>query len=63
MFWWWLTSSRVCSSAAGFVFLPALVAALEALLRRWLGRAIEGVVVKDRVNLETGVASRDDMVW
>ena len=38
------------------------MADLEALLRRWLGRAMAGVVLKDRVSLETGAVSRDDMV-
>jgi hypothetical protein len=34
---------------------------LEALLRRWLGRVTAGEVLKERVNLETGAVSRDDM--
>jgi hypothetical protein len=46
----------------GWGFLPAPVAAtLEALLRRWLGRAMAGEVLKERVSLETGAVSRDDM--
>jgi hypothetical protein len=41
-------------------FLPA-VATLGALLRRWLGRATAGVVLKERVSLEMGDVKRDDM--
>lgn len=50
------------SSTQGFVFLPAPVATLEALLRRWLGLATAVVVPKERVSLETGVVSREDMM-
>jgi hypothetical protein len=38
-----------------------VAATLEALLRRWLGRAMAGDVLKERVSLETGAVSRDDM--
>ena len=49
-------------SSATMGFLPAVVAVLVALLRRWLGRATAGEVLMERVSLEMGVASRDDMV-
>jgi hypothetical protein len=45
--------------AAALPFLLAV--ALEPLLRRWVGRAIAGVVLMERVNLETGAVRRDDM--
>lgn len=52
------------SSTAGLVILPAPVAAavaFDAWLRRWLGRATAGVVLKQRVSWATGAVSRDDM--
>jgi hypothetical protein len=51
------------SSTVGLVILPAPVAAaaFDAWLRRWLGRATAGVVLKQRVSWATGAVSLDDM--
>ena len=34
---------------------------MEPLLRRLLGRAMDGVVLMDRVSFDTGAVSRDDI--